>query len=136
MTSATPKRFVFALKEVAFGNDNPPLKYADLLMLLLQSPSAPGKGMKKMEVKIRTELMRYILTDKLGGPGMVVLTEKAYMLVKKLADNYLWGSATFQLEQFLNDLDACPEYHEDIPGIDEGASEDKEATPILQEVPG
>ncbi len=113
-----PLRFNFALKEVPFGGDNAPLKYVDLVMLLLQSPSMKGGGMKKKEVKVRTELMRHILTDKEGAPGHVILTEESYKLLKRLADNYLWGSATFQLEQFLNDLDACPEYDE--PKIDDG----------------
>lgn len=78
------------------------LKYRDLLILLLRSPK-PNKGIVKKELKLRMSLIRLVELAEQAVP----FSPRALAFVQELADVYPWGAATAELEQFLDDLEAC-----------------------------
>lgn len=103
------KMYRLELKELSFQENMPPLRYKDLIILLLQSPK-PNCGFKKKELKLRMEMQRYVHQ----AEGELILGEKQLAFIQDMANNYLWYSATSQLEQFLDDLEQCEEYHEPV----------------------
>lgn len=103
------KMYRLELKELFVQEHAPPLRYKDLIILLLQTPK-PNCGIKKAEVKLRMAIQRYVQNAK----GALILGDKQWAFIRDLADHYLWSSATAPLEQFLDDLDQCEEYHEPV----------------------
>lgn len=105
------------LETVPFGEPGQMLKYADLLVLLLQS-AIPGKGIKRKEMKLRIRMQHRILQDDADGEEYTHFTEQGYKLLKILGDNYLWGTAQEQFDTFLDCLNACEMVdREEIPEV-------------------
>ena len=100
------KVYKFELKEMPFDIHVSVLKYADLLKMLLMNPEHGTNGIRKKEMKMRIESIRKL--DKAVSDGFVLFAPSEMDFIRRLANNYYWGSCTEQLYGFLDALDTCP----------------------------
>lgn len=94
--------YCLPLKELPGTQGRGPLRYLDILMLLLQSP-IPGRGLTTDEVRHRAQMQRTLTMD----AARATFGEKQYAFLVELAQKHIWPLATLELDTFLNDLFTC-----------------------------
>lgn len=113
------KAYRFELKEVsedqrARRNPQaaPTVQYADLLDAILyappvmMTPNGPvSQGITTAEQRERNRLRRMVQE----ADGVLHLTPQEYEFLRRLVQSHLWGAATFVYDQFIADLEACPQ---------------------------
>lgn len=90
------------LKELPGAQGRGPLRYLDVLTLLLQAP-LPGRGLTTDEVRHRAQMQRALLMD----TQVATFSEKQYAFLVEMAQKHTWSLATLELDAFLNDLFSC-----------------------------
>lgn len=86
--------------------DPKPVRYRDLIELVLRS--AGPAGITKPEMKKRNAMRRALKEAIESQAHHVLFSIEQGEKLKELVENFPWGMASYELEQFMDDVAAMP----------------------------